>query len=519
MYKLFMSVYSFKNFIYVIIFFLQLVIQHAIGQITFSKVFDIDGQIDQAIAVRAQSDGYLILGSSYCFDGSVECYTYFKTDLSGNLVWKKLLSNFPRSITPQDGYGNHGIATKLDFDDLFFIGTKYNLNTGSDYFLMRTNGNGDSLWLKQYGGPRLDLSSDIFFSSDTTLIIFGKRFVGQNDDRVSLMQVDLNGNVIWEKVYGKINTKVAREDIIHLKNGDMVFTKLYCEVGTNCLIGDPKQLMMTRVDANGNEIWTKQIYTYLEYFSDCLLLELDTGDILVSFYENNFGGTGPFYYPVFLWVDSTGEVKKEITLPSDTEIKIHDMILSSSGNIVATGYIDKLEKGYAGLILSLTQDGEMLWEREIQDGRDKLNLMDLYALAEADDGGLILTGTIYITSPDSQSFSQDIWLVKLDSNGCYNPDCENFQIITATHDLEDTWDNFKIFPSPTSDALYIESPASQSTTMNITLWDVDGRPVAHKTCETYASLDVSNLPTGIYIIKILSPEGKLLYTKSVMISR
>src|SRR6187399_52488 len=89
---------------------------YVFSQITFSKSIDLDEQIDEGVAIRVIDSGYLLVAGSHCFSNSVECYSILRTDFSGNIIWKKQFTNYPYHLKPEDGYGNHSIATRENTD-------------------------------------------------------------------------------------------------------------------------------------------------------------------------------------------------------------------------------------------------------------------------------------------------------------------------------------------------------------------------------------------------------------------
>jgi hypothetical protein len=69
-----------------------------------------------------------------------------------------------------------------------------------------------------------------------------------------------------------------------------------------------------------------------------------------------------------------------------------------------------------------------------------------------------------------------------------------------------------VYPNPTNDALRVESAAKIS---ELLLIDLYGKTLLHATPRTQAAtLQVSNLPSGVYFIQIITPQGKV--TKKII---
>ena len=91
-----------------------------------------------------------------------------------------------------------------------------------------------------------------------------------------------------------------------------------------------------------------------------------------------------------------------------------------------------------------------------------------------------------------------------DSNGCAPTGINE---LTLEH-------NLKIYPNPTSTKVTIETNLDEN--FNISLLDISGKTIYNNTSKSnYLTLDVSNYPKGLYLIKIESK--KAVYTSKVSV--
>lgn len=90
----------------------------------------------------------------------------------------------------------------------------------------------------------------------------------------------------------------------------------------------------------------------------------------------------------------------------------------------------------------------------------------------------------------------------------------NKELLSATgFDNENELKNIRIFPNPTSDFITINAPKHG---LNIQLFDLSGRIILEeKTKTNNHQISVSNLPAGIYIIRLQS-ENKILVHKFIV---
>ena len=97
-------------------------------------------------------------------------------------------------------------------------------------------------------------------------------------------------------------------------------------------------------------------------------------------------------------------------------------------------------------------------------------------------------------------------------SGCVNAmlalkEIENYEDITGINDNYNV--NINFYPNPVNDRLYIET---QTLTQTIEIYDIYGRLQDYKTTRLQGSvaIDVENLKSGIYFVKISTEEGDIV---------
>jgi len=83
-------------------------------------------------------------------------------------------------------------------------GITYSFGNGDgDVYLIKTDGNGDSLWTKTFGGTGRDKGSSVQQTSDGGYIITGStESFGNGEEDVYLIKTDVNGDSLWTKTFG-----------------------------------------------------------------------------------------------------------------------------------------------------------------------------------------------------------------------------------------------------------------------------------------------------------------------------
>jgi type IX secretion system substrate protein len=515
------NAFAMKRILLTVLFYYWLGILSA--QPTYSKSIDLTGTASNGFVIKVLNDGYTILALSVDIPLLADYISVVHTDFYGEIVWQKHYKNEPWKITPPP-VSNAGIA--IDNDGNMYISGKIETNGNPfDVFLMKTNTEGDSVWMHTYGGALEDGNAKTLFHTDSTLLFLNGLTLSNNvnDFIIWLMETDLEGNVLWEKTFDGGYANTNPRDILLLDNGDFLISYLTCESTGICAPDDFKTLALTRFDKNGEEVWTNDVAFFEDNYIAPVMEALGNGGALVSFYRTNFE-EGWHYPPILVWVDSLGKVTNQYDFLPDTERYVRDLHNTSSGTIIGAGYADMLELGLGGWVFAMSQEGELLWSRDINDLRFPEKWGRFNAVQEAENGGLIITGFIVDTVENNPMSSvANIWLVKLDSMGCLEPGCGDVQVISGSTEAQKPTElkPFKIYPNPVSGqtCLLERNRFFIATKLNIEITDSFGRTLwqTQITSENIIQLEISQFQRGIYFVKIEDSEGKIIQVEKLVI--
>jgi hypothetical protein len=143
--------------------------------------------------------GYIIVGETRPYP-SVVCDVYLiKTNSSGDALWTK---TFGSAI---DGTG---YSVQQTTDGGYIIAGSISDGTGSnDVYLIKTNSSGDTLWTKTFGGTEWDNGFSVQQTTDGGYIVAGSTSsYGAGAYDVYLIKTDSNGDTLWTKTIGDINS-------------------------------------------------------------------------------------------------------------------------------------------------------------------------------------------------------------------------------------------------------------------------------------------------------------------------
>jgi hypothetical protein len=483
----------------------------------FSKVYyDWSAQVSGYSVTNAFDNGYVIAGS----------YNYlpfiYKTDASGNVVWKKVVG----SVTSYNG-GFYGI---IPTHDSCYVAVGNN-NTG--LLCTKINLSGDTLWTKNFN---TGTATSVEETSDHGFIITGYSSFGAPPySKIILIKLDSVGNTQWNENLTIGNHENKGYAIKETADSGFV-------LGSYVENGPPytDDAVMIKLNASGAVSWAEKINSaspQLAIYSDILILP-DGFLSLISvgnsscIVKTDTSGT-------IAWSKSPGYMNSTI---SDSPIKLSPTFDS--------GYIFSIGNGGPGGMTKLNSSCDAVWS-------EALYLMPANIIQAKDSGYLALgNGPLLAVGPHSAgpgTSNPEIGVIKTDSLG-HEPYCVSssgfsnsaFPLVTSavTVVVNPLTSGLSIHPVLTSQSLLIFSgcvdafggvneitrensisispnPFTAQTTLTfeqqhsdciLKIMDVLGNEVYKTTIPKSTNnftIDRGNLNQGIYFIQVQTTEGTI----------
>jgi hypothetical protein len=140
--------------------------------------------------IEPTSDGgYIICGSTYSFGNGDQDYYLIKTDSAGDTLWTKTYGganeDIAKSVIPTSDGGYILTGSSKSLGD-----------TNGDVYTIKTTANGDTMWTNRYGGPMEDSGNDILESISGSYLIGGETTVAAGDLNGLLLKISVSGSVI-----------------------------------------------------------------------------------------------------------------------------------------------------------------------------------------------------------------------------------------------------------------------------------------------------------------------------------
>jgi len=247
---------------------------------------------DGALSVKQTRDeGYIIAGITASFNRENDVYL-IKIDKNGNTLW----------IKTYGGAKDDRAYSVLQTEDGGYIiaGITKSFGSGNgDVYVIKTNDKGDTLWTKTYGGVKEDGAFFIQHTRDGGYIIAGwTRSFGAGHDDVYLLKIDRNGDTMWTKTYGGVNDDGAT-CVQQTKDGGYIITGITGSFGTG---GD---VYLIKTDKNGDLLWSKNYGGKDTDYGASVLQTSDRGYIITG-WTRSFGAGGFDVY--IIKIDAQGNL-------------------------------------------------------------------------------------------------------------------------------------------------------------------------------------------------------------------
>lgn len=216
-------------------------------QATFFRTFG-HGIYDCGEGVwQANDTGYVVGGITTQTGSNGTDILIYKTDSLGALQWYK---NIGKESSLE---GARSITSFRSGNEYVLAGYQNNYDTaGYNFFVVKTDGNGDTLWTKTYGGSDWDMAYSVDTLQDSTYVIAGETFsFGNGNMDMYVIRIDKNGDTLWTRTFGGTEDDFARYVFTDRHNNIML-------IGATSSFGSGgSDVYLVYLNAMGDSIWTR----------------------------------------------------------------------------------------------------------------------------------------------------------------------------------------------------------------------------------------------------------------------
>jgi hypothetical protein len=272
---------------------------------------------------------------------------------------------------------------------------------GVDFWLVKTDANGNMEWNRTYGGADHDIPHSLIQTADGGFALAGETQLNLGLPDFWLVKTDAKGDMEWNQTYGGLDIDSANS-LIQTSDGG------YALVGGILSFGAGSyDAWLIKTDELGNMQWN-QTYGGTHRDSVVSVVETSDGGFALAGNTDSFGaGTVNFW---LVKTDDSGNMEWNRIYGESDRNFVFSMVKTSDGGFALAGDLHSHDAGVENFWLVKTdEDGNMEWN-QIYGGAD----VDIaFSVVETSDGGYALAGE---TKP-SPAGDFDFWFVKTDTLG------------------------------------------------------------------------------------------------------
>jgi len=450
-------------------------------------------------------------------------YWIFKTDSLGNKQWDKRFGGvdddelYCLQQTTDGGYilggcSNSGIS-----------GNKTQPCWGGwDYWIVKTDAQGNYLWDKRFGGTDDDQLFSLQQTADGGFILGGQSRSGISGDRTEpcwgladywIVKTDSFGNKVWDKRYG-----TSMGDLFYslnkTNNGGYIlggYTPAGITGDKTTLSNGGTEYWIIKIDSLGNKIWDKGYGGSINERLYSVQQSSDGGYILGG--TSNSDSSGDKSEPNWDTITTSADywILKTDSLGNKLWDKTYGGTLEEEdiGGIIETGDHGYLMSGtsYSGLNGNKTENNlgtEQAWIVKTDSAGNKLWDKTIFTIAHDESGiGIEVSEGCYCIASYTKAdiggyktqqpyfYNTDFWMVKL---------CDS-TLATGLNQTQNLNYKFSIYPNPVNTLLTLSVNEKEDVVITNLLGEIVLQKTFSNNTKGRVELDVSFLSSGFYFIK------------------
>ncbi len=356
---------------------------------------------DVGQSVQQTTDGgYIVTGHSWTsFENGKDDIYLIKTNSYGDTLWTKTFGG---------DEGDYGNSVQQTTDGGYIItGLTWLIrNVDCDVYLIKTNSNGDTLWTKTFGGEDYDQGKSVQQTTDGGYIITGfTSSFGNGEYDVYLIKTDGNGDTLWTKTFGGDNNELGLS-VQQTTDGGYIITGYTDSFGNS-----EYDVYLIKTDNIGDTLWTSFYGGQYDDRGWSVQQTIDGGYIICGTTELTETYLNSIDDVYLIKTDNDGDTLWTKTYGGDGEDKGYSVQQTTDGGFIITGKTNSFSNSWDSdvYLIKTNSFGDTIWTKLFGGGGNDQG----WSVQQTTDGGYIITGQ----TESFETNSSDIYLIKTDDEG------------------------------------------------------------------------------------------------------
>lgn len=437
----------------------------------FNRIYNFNGLQEKAANVATMDDGYILVGNTF---GNRFTCLISKLNPLGDTIWVKRYNAFDRYSVP-----SYFQNTSINNNGITITGwIKDSLNIPHP-FISQFSQQGQLLWEDTLA---LQANFNCIVATKNRYYAAGIDRTQTHLDQFLVCKYTTQGTLLWAERYGLFNKDENCYNMSVDNNGDVI---LGGHSGNHPYI--------VKIDSNGNELWDKtfELSNFDSYPARVFTDDQDNIYVTAGAAESNVGSE--IYRRMWICkLNSQGN-------------KIWEKSLGESSIYCAASSIKQRRNGNLLCLFSSQFQGDSIGPRiariyELDTAGNEINNIELahdtinydspqqaFSIDTTLDNGFIIGGHF-------EESAIRLWVVKFDSNGCYD---STFNCALGIQDPSLQYHSLKIFPNPAQAQISVLGDGDfivyNSLGQQIT--------VPSHVSENTTTFNIQHLPKGVYFMR------------------
>jgi Secretion system C-terminal sorting domain len=370
---------------------------------------------------------------------------------------------------------------------------------------------GNKIWEIPFGNSTtvlFDNSTPKLLNTGDGFIVLSSEFGGATSTDGSITKFDLNGNILWSKLYMNDLSEITNDVCIY---GSTCSDGFVFILNSNYPNPVDNECFILKIDSLGEEVWRKNVTNLsmgnLNLVDNKNIIytvnSTEENKLIATFCSEDINAKSHRLYLVKF--DQNGNFIDVNSYLDDRDVDPFKLIINSKNEVFIMG-LDNTDYGansFMDLFISkINSLGILDWENHY----GYLNSNELWSDGMlTSDGGVLVGGSKFRST---QPFGYDHFLVKTD---CQGSTTWNFSSCLIESENE-----IQCFPNPTEDIIYFHYQNPETTsTMDLYLFDLLGNKIYSETITNtnIMTVNIGSFASSIYQYKLVINDSKVLSGK------